>query len=52
MRGVSVQLLARCEPSAGGVAARDPGGYRKDSPGWDVVIDVDALAAAEDENWV
>jgi prolyl oligopeptidase len=26
--------------------------YRKDSPMWDVVIDVDALAAAEDENWV
>jgi prolyl oligopeptidase len=26
--------------------------YRKDSPEWDVVIDVDALAAAEDENWV
>lgn len=26
--------------------------YRKDSPQWDVVIDVDALAAAEDENWV
>ena len=26
--------------------------YRKDSPEWDVIIDVDALAAAEDENWV
>ena len=26
--------------------------YRKDSPEWDVVIDVDALAAEEDENWV
>ncbi|PXX06319.1 prolyl oligopeptidase family serine peptidase [Mycolicibacterium moriokaense] len=26
--------------------------YRKDAPEWDVVIDVDALAAAEDENWV
>lgn len=26
--------------------------YRKDSPAWDVVLDVDALAAAEDENWV
>jgi prolyl oligopeptidase len=26
--------------------------YRKDSPQWDVVIDVDALAAADDENWV
>jgi prolyl oligopeptidase len=26
--------------------------YRKDSPEWDVVIDVDALATAEDENWV
>jgi prolyl oligopeptidase len=26
--------------------------YRKDSPEWDVVIDVDALAAAEDQNWV
>jgi prolyl oligopeptidase len=26
--------------------------YRKDSPEWDVVIDVDALAATEDENWV
>jgi prolyl oligopeptidase len=25
--------------------------YRKDSPAWDVVIDVDALAAAEEENW-
>jgi prolyl oligopeptidase len=26
--------------------------YRKDSPEWDIVIDVDALAAAEGENWV
>jgi prolyl oligopeptidase len=26
--------------------------YRKDSPEWEIVIDVDALAAAEDENWV
>jgi prolyl oligopeptidase len=26
--------------------------YRTDCPQWDVVIDVDALAAAEDENWV
>ena len=26
--------------------------YRKEAPEWDVVIDVDALAAAEDENWV
>ena len=26
--------------------------YRKDRPEWDVLIDVDALAAAEDENWV
>ncbi|NDZ95095.1 S9 family peptidase [Streptomyces sp. SID6673] len=26
--------------------------YRTDSPEWDVLIDVDALAAAEDENWV
>src|SRR5262249_42021496 len=26
--------------------------YRKDSPEWDVIVDVDALAAAEGENWV
>ncbi len=26
--------------------------YRCDSPDWDVLIDVDALAADEDENWV
>lgn len=26
--------------------------YRTDTPEWDVVIDVDALAAADDENWV
>lgn len=26
--------------------------YLTDSPEWDVLIDVDALAAAEDENWV
>ena len=26
--------------------------YRTDSPEWDVVLDVDALASAEDENWV
>jgi prolyl oligopeptidase len=26
--------------------------YRTDTPDWDVVLDVDALAAAEDENWV
>ncbi|GAB2646934.1 prolyl oligopeptidase family serine peptidase [Nocardia goodfellowii] len=26
--------------------------YAKESPAWDVLIDVDALAAAEEENWV
>jgi prolyl oligopeptidase len=26
--------------------------YRKDRPDWDVLVDVHALAAAEDENWV
>lgn len=26
--------------------------YRTDEPAWDVLIDLDALAAAEDENWV
>ena len=26
--------------------------YRKDRPHWDVILDMDALAAAEDENWV
>ena len=26
--------------------------YRTDGPDWDVLIDVDALAAADDENWV
>ncbi|MEU7765898.1 prolyl oligopeptidase family serine peptidase [Nocardia sp. NPDC049190] len=26
--------------------------YAKDDPEWDVLIDLDALAAAEDENWV
>jgi prolyl oligopeptidase len=26
--------------------------YRSDAPDWDVLIDVDALAAADDENWV
>ena len=26
--------------------------YRTDAPDWDVVIDVDALAAADDTNWV
>ena len=26
--------------------------YRKDSPAWEVVLDVDALAEAEGENWV
>ncbi|NLU83110.1 S9 family peptidase [Rhodococcus sp. HNM0569] len=26
--------------------------YRTDDPQWDVILDVDALAAAEDENWV
>lgn len=26
--------------------------YAKDNPGWDVLIDLDALATAEDENWV
>src|ERR1700758_3255218 len=26
--------------------------YRSDSPDWDVLIDVDALAADEDESWV
>ena len=26
--------------------------YRTDAPGWDVVLDIDALARDEDENWV
>ena len=26
--------------------------YRRDAPAWDVVLDVDALAREEDENWV
>ena len=26
--------------------------YRSDSPDWDVLIDVDELARADDENWV
>ena len=26
--------------------------YRTDAPEWDVLIDVDELAAADDENWV
>ena len=26
--------------------------YRRDQPDWDVLLDVDALAADEDENWV
>ncbi|KHL15084.1 prolyl oligopeptidase [Mumia flava] len=26
--------------------------YRTDEPDWDVILDVDALAEAEDENWV
>ena len=26
--------------------------YRTDNPDWDVLVDVDQLAAAEDENWV
>jgi prolyl oligopeptidase len=26
--------------------------YRSDAPDWDVLIDVDALAVADDENWV
>ena len=26
--------------------------YRSEEPEWDVIIDLDAIAAAEDENWV
>lgn len=26
--------------------------FKKDSPDWDIILDLDALAAAEDENWV
>ncbi|MGV0793947.1 prolyl oligopeptidase family serine peptidase [Mycolicibacterium sp. XJ1819] len=26
--------------------------YRREDPDWEVIIDVDAIAAAEDENWV
>lgn len=29
-----------------------PEEYRKDAPDWDVLIDLDALSDAEDENWV
>ncbi|MDV9197556.1 prolyl oligopeptidase family serine peptidase [Streptomyces sp. Wh19] len=29
-----------------------PEQYRKDSPDWEVLLDIDALAAAEDEKWV
>ncbi len=26
--------------------------YRRDQPGWEILLDVDALAAQEEENWV
>ncbi|MCU1680719.1 MAG: putative peptidase y4nA [Amycolatopsis sp.] len=29
-----------------------PEDYRNDEPAWELLLDVDALAAAEDENWV
>ncbi|WP_309236695.1 prolyl oligopeptidase family serine peptidase [Micromonospora sp. S-DT3-3-22] len=29
-----------------------PAEYRRPEPAWDVLLDLDALAAAEDENWV
>ncbi|WP_371096101.1 prolyl oligopeptidase family serine peptidase [Streptomyces sanglieri] len=29
-----------------------PEQYRKDSPDWEVLLDIDSLAAAEDEKWV
>ena len=34
------------------MAAHDAGSYRTDNPEWDVLIDLDELAAAEGENWV
>ena len=41
----------RCTPGASG-AAPLLRSTSKDSPEWDVLIDVDALAAEEDQNWV
>ena len=29
-----------------------PESYRSDSPQWDIILDLDALAASENENWV
>ena len=48
-----VQLLARCPQQAAGLWRRATlEEYRKAKPAWETVLDLDALAAAEKENWV
>ena len=52
-RRAPLQLLAGRRPSARPVAAHHAASpYRADEPAWEVLLDVDALGAAEDENWV
>ena len=51
-RSLVLQLLEGCDTSARPVAAHDADEYRKAQPAWETVLDLDALAAAENENWV
>src|SRR5579862_6899850 len=47
-----LQFLAGREPSEGHLAAHDNRRLRHPAPQWDVLLDLDKLAADEHENWV
>ena len=51
-RRVPLQLLAGRRPPARPVAAHHARAVPPDEPEWDVLLDLDALAADEGENWV
>ncbi len=49
---VGLQLLAGRRPRARHLAPHHPRQYSRTTPVWETVLDLDALAEAEDENWV
>ena len=52
-RTVLLQFLAGREEPAGPLASHHAGGIsKKTKPDWEIVLDLDALGKAEEENWV
>ncbi|MFY0576748.1 hypothetical protein ACN28S_22575 [Cystobacter fuscus] len=51
-RGPGLQLLARREVQAGLWRRTSLAEYQKETPAWELLLDVDELAKKENENWV